>query len=55
MVSRGSTVARVLLYRPAMKNLRSLSFRLVVMLGLVGIALTATGCPDEEPCILYCN
>ena len=38
-----------------MKNLRSLSFRLVMMLGLVGIALTATGCPDEEPCILYCD
>jgi hypothetical protein len=38
-----------------MTTLRTISFRLVVALGLVGLALAATGCPKDEPCILYCD
>ena len=39
----------------AMTTLRSVSIRLLVALGLVGLALAATGCPKVEPCILYCD
>jgi hypothetical protein len=35
---------------------RSLAFRLLVCLGLIGLALTTTGCPDDyEGCTLGCN